>query len=493
MLSKLKKRWFITVPLIVLILLFGRPIVFLSYHYWKDKTTDEKVVVGYTNDASKMNATKIDSLIHIDSSISIAELQLTRIIQMAGQQGKKISIAGSQHSMGGHTIYPGGIVLQLSAFNQMQLDTATNILTVGAGAKWSEVVPYLDRFQRSVAIMQTNNSFSVGGSISVNCHGWKVNSPPIASTVESFRLLMADAVIRNCSRTENAELFSLALGGYGLFGVILEVKLRVIPNAAYRMRQFIIPAKDYINAFRDYVDNDPSVGMAYGRLNIDPENFLNEAILSICRNDSLTAIPELKEAGYAGLRRTIFRASSNSNYGKKLRWRAETLAARLGKNKLFSRNQLINEPVTVFENTRTGYADILQEYFIPRDSVNTFIKKLKTIIPSYDVDLMNITIRNVRKDEDVFLNYARDEVFGFVMLFNQSTTKEAEDEMKILTQVLIETAYTLKGTYYLPYRLHGTMAQFNKTYPMASTFFSYKVKYDPMKIFQNEFYLKYGE
>ena len=35
---------------------------------------------------------------------------------------------------------------------------------------------------------------------------------------------------RTCSRTENAELFRLAIGGYGLFGAISTVKLRLIPR-----------------------------------------------------------------------------------------------------------------------------------------------------------------------------------------------------------------------------------------------------------------------
>lgn len=98
------------------------------------------------------------------------------------------------------------------------------------------VIPYLDAPGRSVAIMQSNDSFSVGGSISVNCHGWQLDRPPIIDSVESFRLLTADGEIRQCSRSENVELFALVPGGYGLFGVILDVRLRVVPNERYRVK-----------------------------------------------------------------------------------------------------------------------------------------------------------------------------------------------------------------------------------------------------------------
>jgi FAD/FMN-containing dehydrogenase len=77
------------------------------------------------------------------------------------------------------------------------------------------------------------------------------------------------------------------------------------------------------------------------------------------------------------------------------------------------------------------------------------------------------------------------------MLYNQATTKEAEDEMRRCTQKLIDSAIALKGTYYLTYRLHASKEQLSKAYPMAEEFFRLKKKYDPQEIFQNEFYKTY--
>ena len=76
-------------------------------------------------------------------------------------------------------------------FNQMSLDSERRLLTVGAGARWADIVPFLDHQGLAVAVMQSNNDFTVGGSLSVNCHGRQHNSRPIASTVESFRLAAA--------------------------------------------------------------------------------------------------------------------------------------------------------------------------------------------------------------------------------------------------------------------------------------------------------------
>jgi len=438
-----------------------------------------------------LNETAIGTLVTVPENVDEAITQIAQLIKQASLQGKKISIAGAQHSMGGHTIYPNGIVLNMKPFHYMKLDSLSNTLLVGSGALWSEIIPFLDKHKRSVAVMQSNNSFSVGGSISVNCHGWQPNSPPIASTVESFRLIRADGEIVTCSRNENRELFSLVLGGYGLFGVILDVKLHVVENKMYKTQQYVIKSSDYIKEYNRLATGNADLGMVYGRININPKHFMEEAIIGTFIIDSNAAFKPLGESGFTGIRRTVFRGSANSDYGKNLRWKAEKLIAAQINGKTVSRNQLQNEGVEVYQNTDTAYTDILHEYFIPTNSVEQFISRLKAIIPTHKVDLLNITVRNVQKDRDTYLRYANEEVFGFVMLFNQAKTPEAENEMKALTQQLINEAIALKGTYYLPYRLHATKEQLFKAYPQAGQFFLLKKKYDPAEVFSNKFYETY--
>ena len=40
----------------------------------------------------------------------------------------------------------------------------------------------------------------------------------------------AKGEVKHCSRSENAELFRLAVGGYGLFGFVYSVTLRLVPR-----------------------------------------------------------------------------------------------------------------------------------------------------------------------------------------------------------------------------------------------------------------------
>jgi FAD/FMN-containing dehydrogenase len=444
-----------------------------------------------------MNRTEVAEVWDVPPTPEEAEGQLRKLLRRAADGGLGVSIAGARHTMGGHTICPDGIVVNMLPFRQMELDERANVLRVGAGALWADVLPFLNRRGRSVAIMQSNSSFSVGGSVSANCHGWTCCHPPIASSALAFRLMKADGSVVRCSRTENAELFRLALGGYGLFGIILDVDLHVVPNERYRPEAFIVPSDRYVETFREKVRDAEGVGMAYGRLCVVPgkKTFLREAILTRFHRMPLAEgeVPPVDNEELAGLRRLVFRASVGNKLGKEVRWAAEKEASRkIGRYRL-TRNQILNEGVEVYEDRSDRHADVLHEYFVPPAAFDAFLEALREIIPRYNADLLNLTVRDVRRDPDAFLEYADQDVLGLVMLFSQRLTPEADRHMEALTRELIDAVLAVGGRYYLPYRLHATREQFFKAYPQAGEFFRLKRRHDPRELFQNHFYRKYGK
>jgi FAD/FMN-containing dehydrogenase len=491
-----KRRWlaFAGILFCAVSAIVGRPAIHLIRTALSDRNEIRALPAGTVDDASRLNATGIVEIWDVPPDDIEAEQQLRKVLDLARKKGLQVSIAGARHSMGGQTIYPGGIQINMSPHNRMQLDEHANLLHVQAGARWSEVVPFLDQRHRSVAVMQSNNSFSVGGSLSVNCHGWQHNRPPIASTVESLRVMTAGGKVVRCSRTENAELFSLVLGGYGLCGIILDADLHVVPNERYRVEQFVVPSEVFLAAWDDKVGQRAEIGMACGRLSIVPDDFLNEAILYVFTREPSPSgeLPGLTEPGFAELTRTIFRGSVGSDYGKKLRWSAERdLQAHL-RGKYVSRNQLLNEPADLLANRSQESTDILHEYFVPRDRFNDFVARVRAVIPKGRGDLLNLTVRDVRQDRDTMLRYADRDMVSLVMLFNEPRTDGAETHMEALTQELIDAALACQGRYYLPYRLHATADQFERAYPQARQFFDLKRRYDPDELFQNQFYVKYG-
>jgi FAD/FMN-containing dehydrogenase len=469
----------------------GRPAthVFAAIH--SDAKEVEQQGPVYVDDASRLNETKVALVREIPVDGEDPERQLAALLERARTQNLRVSVAGARHSMGGHTIYPGGLVINMLPWNRMELDAERNILKVQAGALWKDIIAYLERRGLSVSVMQSNNSFSVGGSISVNCHGWQYGRPPIASTVKSFRLMKADGTIVRCSRSEQPELFSLVLGGYGLFGIILDVELRVVPNERYRLEQYIVPIDDALATFDNKIKGKPGVEMVYARMNIVPAHLFEDVIINAFVRDS-GPIPPLSDPGNVEVRRAIFRGSAESDYAKQLRWQAETRLQPALNGTHFSRNQLLNEGVEVFQNRSADSTDILHEYFVPRPRAREFVTAMRTVIAKRRANLLNVTVRSVSEDPDTFLRYADRPMIAFVMLFVQQRTDAAEKDMEALTHELIDAALAHDGRYYLPYRLHATIEQFHRAYPKAKEFFDLKRKYDPRELFQNQFYLKYG-
>jgi FAD/FMN-containing dehydrogenase len=311
--------------------------------------------------------------------------------------------------------------------------------------------------------------------------------------VLSFRLLKADGTIVTCSRSENAELFSLALGGYGLFGIILDAELRVVANERYRAETELLDSGQYVAGFKKKVDG--SIGMAYGRLCIVPgEHFLKESILTVFRKAPCQAkdLPRLRDLQFAGLRREVFRAQIGSVSGKKARWKAEKKLGDTGNARFVSRNQLLNEPAGVYQEQNADRTDILHEYFVPAEKFEEFLIKARRIIPGHPVDLLNVTVRDLREDKDAFLRYADGDMFALVMLFNQPRTATADETMRVFTSEMLDAVLECGGRYYLPYRLHASPEQFRRAYPQAAAFFAKKRQHDPDGLFRNQFYLKYG-
>src|SRR6478736_5698394 len=174
------KKGIFSLLLILLIsaaLFVARPVLFLAGVWWHDGKSPRAMPAAGTDDASRLNASQPGEVIAVAADPAEAERQLSALVQRAAREGRHIAISGAQHSMGGHTIYPGGIALDMHPFNRLALDEEKRLLIVGAGARWHEISTFLDERWYAVSIMQTNNDFSVGGSISVNCHGWQNNMP----------------------------------------------------------------------------------------------------------------------------------------------------------------------------------------------------------------------------------------------------------------------------------------------------------------------------
>ena len=249
--------------------------------------------------------------------------------------------------------------------------------------------------------MQSNNDFSIGGSLSVNAHGWPAPFGPLATTVRRFRIMLADGSVQNCSPTENAELFRLALGGYGLFGIVIDAELAMVENAllthrarAARRRATAAAASGErrrpvgadavwaaVGGAREFSARRAAGGLLPARRGSRPS----------CRRSSIRRPMPWSRENCSGRRPAPRR-------GKQARWLAETrLTPRIGQTGL-TRNTLLDSPVAALADRDPARTDILHEYFLPPERFDDFLAACREIIPAHRQDLLNVTLRFVEPD-----------------------------------------------------------------------------------------------
>lgn len=457
---------------------------------------------GTINDASCLNKTSVYGIVQVKT---VEDIQ--RALQFAQTNQLKVSIAGVRHSMGGQAFFKDALVLEMTSFNQITLDEANKLITVQSGATWHDIQNVLHP-QYAVKAMQSSDIFTVGGSLSVNAHGMDHQVGAVGKTIRSLRLMLADGTIQTLSRSENPDLFKLVIGGYGLFGILLDVVLEVTDNTIYQTGRRIIDYQDFLPLFENELIKDKKLGLFYGHLSTAPQSFLREMLLYTYTATEVPdpEIPALEEVSSTKLRRFVLNFSKLGGLAMRLKWFAEKYveprmescsvvsrnqAMQAGEACLVARNQPMHDSVKYLRNNLPHETDILHEYFIPRSQFIPFIDGLRQIMLTNQVNLLNASVRVVHQEEN-FLNYAPTDMFSIVLYINQTTDAAGSERMRKVTSELIDVTIKLNGRFFLPYQLYYTPEQLQQAYPEIKEFFAAKQKYDPQGVLTNTWYEKYA-
>jgi FAD/FMN-containing dehydrogenase len=418
--------------------------------------------------------------------------RLRQELKAATAERRPVAVGAARHSMGGQSLPRDGVALTFNS-SRCEPDTTARTYLVDAGVRWQQVIAALDPIRFSPAVMQSNNDFGVASTFSVNAHGWPVPYGPFGSTVRSLRLMLADGTIVNCSRTQNQELFRLAMGGYGLVGIILELEVDMVENLALKPGHAVMPAKDFARHFIAAVQHDPLVMMAYGRLNVTRKDFFEEALLVTYRPvPSGGGLPAVGAGGIvSSMSREMYRAQTGSEGAKRTRWLVESVVAPAATSGVSTRNTLMNEPVSNLAGRDKRRTDILHEYFVSPERFGEFIDACKDIIPQSKLEFLNVTLRYVGPDADSMLAFAPVRRIAAVMSFSQELTLVDEAEMIRVTEALIDRVIAIGGGFYLPYRLHARRDQVAAAYPNHERFIECKRRYDPRLLFRNAMWQAY--
>src|SRR5262249_52810323 len=151
-----------------------------------------------------------------------------------------MAIAGGRHAMGGQQFGDANVLVDTRTLDRViAFDDERGLVTVEGGILWPTLLDYLQcvqqddvgRPQWGIVEKQTGaDRLSIGGALACNAHGRGLTLKPIIDQVESFELLDSTGSLLTCSRDQHPDLFQLAIGGYGLLGVITRVQLRLRPR-----------------------------------------------------------------------------------------------------------------------------------------------------------------------------------------------------------------------------------------------------------------------
>src|SRR5437867_9057735 len=211
----------------------------------------------WVNDVhSQLNRTRIRELLRPRTRDEFVE-----IVRSASRQGLPISVSGCRHSMGAQQFATDSLCIDTRSLDRViSFDQESGLIEAEAGIQWPKLIhTYLDaeahrEKQWGIAQKQTGaDTFTLGGSLSSNVHGRGLAMKPLISNIQSFTLIDADGKSIRCSREENSELFRLAIGGYGLFGLVDAVTLRLVPRQKLRRVVEIIRAADLPKRFEELV------------------------------------------------------------------------------------------------------------------------------------------------------------------------------------------------------------------------------------------------
>lgn len=441
---------------------------------------------------SRLNATRVRQIIRPTSLDSLQDA-----LHTARRDNLAVSIAGGRHAMGGQQFGSQMLLLDMKRMNAMtRFDRERGLLTVQGGAEWPEIMEYLQREQNAdpqpwaIREKQTGvDRVSIGGSLSANAHGRGLRFPPIIGDVESFILVDAAGKAWNCSRKENPELFALAIGGYGLFGIIALVTLRLARRTKVERVVEIIPVMDLLS----HLDQRLAEKAEYGDCQYSTD---------------LTTTPEEHMGVLSCYRPAPADAPIKDNHktlGEK-DWMELYKLARTDKKEAFRRyssyyqqtngqvywsdtHQLAGNFQSYRDQVPSGSGtEMITEVYVSRDALMPFLSAVRKDFLAHQVDMTYGTIRFIEKDSESFLPWAKQKsvciVCNLHVLHTESGIKKAAEDFRRI----IDRAIEFQGSYYLTYHRWATRRQLETCYPRFKDFLALKMKYDPPERFQSNWY-----
>ena len=451
---------------------------------------------------SQLNATRVDAVVTPDSVDELASAVVN-----ATRAGKSVAIAGGRHAMGGQQFGEASVLIDTRALNRvLAFDPDRGIVTAEGGILWPALLDYLaraqsgDRRQWGIVQKQTGaDRLSLGGALSCNAHGRGLTLKPIVDQVEAFDLLDSSGTVRTCSRRQHPELFGLAIGGYGLFGIITRVQLRLRPRLKVRRVVTLGETAGIIERFEERIRDGYLYGDFQFATDDTRDSFLRRGVFScyqpVAAETPLTENPtRFHPDDWARLTRY-------SHTDKRLAFEVYTTRYLETSGQIYwSDSQLSAAYVDNYHadldrvtGARVKGSEMISEIYVERSGLAAFMEQARDMLRALRANVIYGTVRLIEKDDETFLAWARDRyacvIFNLHVDHTPGDIERAADAFRALIDLGIEHG----GSYYLTYHRWARRDQVERCYPQLPAFLALKREHDPGEVFQSNWYRHYRE
>lgn len=458
----------------------------------------EEIVVNDIH--SGLNPTRVGAIVSPGSTRALSET-----VRSAGRRNEAISIAGGRHAMGAQQFGTGTTLIDMRAMNQIiHFDRERGLIEVEAGTEWPELIGYLGRSQQGssrswgIAQKQTGaDRLSLGGALAANVHGRGLRLRPIIQDVESFELVNAQGETIRCSRSENRELFALVIGGYGLFGIVSKVVLRLVPRQKVERVVEIRNVDDVMGAFVNRI----AAGYTYGdfQFSIDDasEDFMRKGVFACYRpvDPATPMAPEQKELAASDWIQllTLAHADKSRAFDRYAGYYLSTS----GQIYWSDTQQLGIYPDgyhrLIDQTTKAASpgSEIISEIYVPRERLADFMLEARDDFRKNKVEVIYGTVRLIEQDDESFLAWAKKPYACIIFNLHTAHTPAGIAHSTEAFRRLIDMAIRREGSYYLTYHKFARRDQVESCYPQFSRFLEAKSRYDRNLRFQSDWWRHY--
>jgi FAD/FMN-containing dehydrogenase len=188
----------------------------------------------------------------------VDDAAVASVVALARESGVELAVRGGGHSLAGHGVTEGGLVLDLSWMDALEVDRHARVATAEAGLTAGRVTKAASEHGLGISFGDTGSvgigGLTLGGGVGylARKHGLTIDNVLSADVVTADgRLLHADA-------NNHPDLFWAIRGGGGNFGVVTRFRYRLNPVDGATGGMLVLPATpDTIVSFVEAADEAP--------------------------------------------------------------------------------------------------------------------------------------------------------------------------------------------------------------------------------------------